>query len=325
MPYEMKATLLIQFSTAKSRAGGQRRVCLSGWESQNSMVPPLMIIHLVTKTVPDVPKYGVEPFDFIVVTTKNIPDVPPSVADLIAPAVTPGKTVIVLSQNGINIEKPLIIRYPTNPLVSSVAYIGATETAPGNILFDDRDVQKIGAFESPAVPANVASDAAMRYVKIYNPQGELEVSYEPNVAKARWRKLAYNASFNPVAAILRMDTSRIKLSGHIIEDLILPIVHEIRAAAKANNIEMTQDLADEVVSQDPINSPFKPSMLQDIERNNLMEIENILGEPLREGEARGVPMPTLRLVYGVMKGLQLGVREARGLWKPDLEKTCVET
>ncbi len=80
----------------------------------------------VRKTIPDVGEEMLEPFDFIVVTTKNIPDVPPTVGDIIAPAVTPGKTAIVLSQNGLNIEKPLIERFPTNPIVSSVSYISVT-------------------------------------------------------------------------------------------------------------------------------------------------------------------------------------------------------
>jgi hypothetical protein len=44
---------------------------------------------------------------YIICTTKNIPDVPPSLGDLIKPAVTPGHSIIVLIQNGLNMEKPL--------------------------------------------------------------------------------------------------------------------------------------------------------------------------------------------------------------------------
>jgi ketopantoate reductase len=57
-------------------------------------------------------------------------------------------------------------------------------------------------------------------------------------------------------------------------------------------------------------------MCQDIEKGNLLEMENIVGEPLREGEARGVAMPTLRTVYGLLKGLQLQGKERKGLWEP---------
>ncbi|KAJ6144542.1 ApbA-domain-containing protein [Penicillium chermesinum] len=262
----------------------------------------------ITNSIPDVSSGTVPPFDYILVTTKNIPDYPPVVSDIIAPAVTPGKSAIILSQNGINIEKPLISR--------AVVYTGATETAPAKIYHDANDCQKIGAYASPQVPVEVAEEAAKKFVQIYNPDGKLDVIYSPDVAKARWRKIAYNASMNPVAAILRMDTRRIRQSQHVAEDLILPIIHEIRAIAEASGVTLEPDLVHAVIHQDPNSCEFKPSMCQDYEKGNLMEVENIIGEPLREAEKLNVSTPTLRTIYGIMKGLQLRVKEAKGLWEP---------
>lgn len=271
----------------------------------------------VSKVVPDVSRPDVAPFDYILVTTKNLPDVSPTVADIIAPAVTPGKTAIVLSQNGINIERPLLGRFPSNPLISSVAYTGATETAPGKIYNDDPDCQKIGAFANPQVPQDVADAAAKSYVAIYNPHGKLDVVYDADVPKARWRKIMYNGSFNPVSSILRMDTPRMRMSKHVIDDLIVPLMGEIRAIAKAAGVEIQENAETHVLHQDPNDTAFKPSMCQDYEKGNLMEVENLVGEPLREADRFGVPAPTLRIIYGIMKGLQLKAKERRGLWKAE--------
>lgn len=279
--------------------------------------------NLVRKSVPDVQKENLPPFDFILVTTKNVPDVSPTVADIIAPAVTPKTTTIVLSQNGLNIEKPLIARFPENPLVSSISYIGATELSHGHIFHDDKDSQRIGAFTSPGVPHDVADAAARRYMSVYDPAGKLDLHYEPDVRWFRWRKLIYNSSFNSVAAVLRLDARRIRQSEHIVDDLIKPIMREIIAAATAIGVEgLSEDLIPIVIKQDPIETAFKPSMCQDSEKGNLMEIETIVGEPLREGEAAGVAMPTLRTVYGLLKGLQLKVKEAKGLWKAEWPENC---
>ncbi|KAI0190860.1 putative 2-dehydropantoate 2-reductase [Astrocystis sublimbata] len=271
----------------------------------------------ICKTVPNVRDEKLRPFDFIVVTTKNIPDIPPSVADIIAPAVTVGKTAIVLSQNGLNVEKPLIERFPTNPIISSISYIGATETSHGKILHDDTDVQKIGPFDNPGVPPEVSEKAARRYVEIYNAANKLDVVFEADVKFSRWRKLVYNASYNPVAAILRMDTARMRMSEQIIDDLIRPIMFEVMAAARANDVHLPEDVPDIVIRADPTDTAFKPSMCQDMEKDNFMEIETIVGEPLREGEAKGVPMPTLRTVYRLLQGMQLQIREKKGLWKAE--------
>lgn len=47
-----------------------------------------------------------------------------------------------------------------------------------------------------------------------------------------------------------------------------------------------------------------------------MEIEAIVGEPVREGRRLGVPMPKLETIYDLLKAKQLQVREAKGLWEP---------
>ncbi|KAK8043870.1 hypothetical protein PG994_012708 [Apiospora phragmitis] len=285
----------------------------------------------IRKTIPDVVQENLEPFDFILVTTKNIPDIPPTVADLIAPAVTPQQTAIVLSQNGLNIERPLLARFAGNPVLSSISLIAATETAPGQIRHDDEDVQYISPFFPPppdrpspvSDEASRAEAAARRYVDVYGAGGELglDIRYEPDAQLARWRKLVYNASFNSVAAVLRMDTARMRASRHVIDDLVKPIMREIIAAASAvGGYEFPADLPDRVVRVDPTDTAFKPSMCQDVEKGNFMEVENIIGEPLREGEARGVAMPTLRTMYGLLKGLQLQVKETRGLWEPKFEE-----
>ncbi|KAI1122569.1 putative 2-dehydropantoate 2-reductase [Nemania abortiva] len=270
---------------------------------------------VIRKTIPNVSEEKLEPFDFILVTTKNIPELPPTVADIIEPAVTAGKSAIVLSQNGLNIEKPLIKRFPTNPIISSISYVGATETSHGKILHDDADRQKIGPFDNPGVLPEIAEEAARRYVAIYNATNKLDVTFDADVKYVRWRKLVYNSSYNSVAAVLRMDTARMRMSQHVIDDLIRPIMLEIVAAARANGVHLPDDVPDMVIRADPTDTAFKPSMCQDAEKGNLMEIETIVGEPLREGEAKGVPMPTLRTIYGLLKGIQLQIKEKRGLWE----------
>ncbi|OAA63487.1 Ketopantoate reductase ApbA/PanE [Niveomyces insectorum RCEF 264] len=262
---------------------------------------------------------SLEPFDFVLVTTKNLPEVSPTAGELIEPAVTPGTTAIVLSQNGLNIEKPFVSRFPRNPIISSISTIGATEKPHGVVLHNDTDEQKIGPFHNPGVAPEVAEAAARRYVEIYNACGKLSIVYEHDVLKTRWRKLIYNASFNSVATLLRMDTTRMRMAQHVIDDLIKPIMREIIAAGNAAGADLDPGLANTIVFSDPEEAFFSPSMLQDMEKGNLMEIEVIVGEPLREGEARGVPMPTLKVIYGLLRGLQVRIKEQRGLWEPKFE------
>lgn len=44
-----------------------------------------------------------------------------------------------------------------------------------------------------------------------------------------------------------------------------------------------------------------------------MEMENIVGAPLREAQRLGVPVPTLTFIYSVLKALQAKTKMSRGL------------
>ncbi|KIW00515.1 hypothetical protein, variant [Verruconis gallopava] len=269
----------------------------------------------VTKTVPDVASEA-SPFDYVVVTTKNIPEVAPTVADIIAPAVTPGHTGILLLQNGLNIERPLVERFPTNPILSGISLVGSTEYEKGKIKQDDKDVLKIGPFDSPHVPKDVATTSAKRFVELYSACGKVDCTYDDDVTASRWRKLVYNSTFNSVGAILGMDTSRMRMYEHVIDDLVKPAMIEIKAVASASGVQLPDDIVDSMIKVDPPHAFFKPSMAQDAEKGNFMEIETIVGEPVREASRLGVPVPTLTVIYGILKGLQAKVKEERGLIAP---------
>lgn len=62
---------------------------------------------------------------------------------------------------------------------------------------------------------------------------------------------------------------------------------------------------------------FMPSMGQDAAKGNFMEMETIVGEPVREAERLGVQVPTLRVIYGMLRGLQWKTKVAKGLVKAE--------
>lgn len=216
--------------------------------------------------MPDVAGESLSPFDYIVVTTKNVPDIKPTVPEIIAPAVTAGHTVIVLMQNGLNIEKPVIAAYPQNIVLSGVSLIGATEIQHGSIRHDDNDIVVLGAFTHPTLPAAAGQQAAKDFAEIYNACGVVDCRFTEDVAFSRWRKLVYNACYNSTATILRMDTSRIRISEHIVENLVRPAMWEIKNTAKAAGVLLPEDIVETMVVADPFDTFFKPSMCQDIEK-----------------------------------------------------------
>ena len=124
----------------------------------------------------------------------------------------------------------------------------------------------------------------------------------------------YNACLNSTCAITDLDTGRLQLATEVVEGLVRPAMHEIRAAAKASGgHDLPIELVDTVIATDPITMYNPPSMQVDVRNGRYIEFENIVGEPVREAAKCGVPTPTLLVLYNLLKAIQWRTKERKGL------------
>jgi ketopantoate reductase len=230
----------------------------------------------------------------------------------------------------LNIEKPFLDAHPRTVILSGISLIGSAEPNYGRIVQNEPDRLLIGAFQHPTIDEETASTKAREFVTLYSASGRNDCKYSPNVVHDRWRKLVYNACFNPICAVTGIDSGRIRLADGGLDGLVRPAMNEIVTAAKAvANVVLEDDVVEKVIATDPLESWAKPSMLQDLEKvrksspecvagtesrqGNFIEFENLLGEPLREGRKAGVPMPTLEVLYQLARVIQWRTKEAKDL------------
>ena len=125
---------------------------------------------------PDIP-------DYIILTSKALPQIDEPA--LIRGAVKSPHTTIVLIQNGIGIEDTVAEAFPENEILSTIAYIGATRTAPGVVRQKGSSELKFGRF------GGGASASGERLAELY--QGtSVKASFVENIAYFRWVKLLWN-------------------------------------------------------------------------------------------------------------------------------------
>jgi 2-dehydropantoate 2-reductase len=201
-----------------------------------------------------------EPYDYVILTTKNVPDIDSNFPSTIAQAVTK-ETSIVLLQNGLNIERPFQHCFTSNAILSGISLISATETSPGNILHDDPDRLIVGSFTR-----GVGLEAVGRFTTLYAASGKVHCEHAPDVRKSRWEKLVYNASYNSACALVGLDTARMRLLGFPIDYVIRPLMEEIVKIAHADGVMLDATLIQRMINVDRMDTYFKPSMLQDVEK-----------------------------------------------------------
>lgn len=145
--------------------------------------------------------------------------------------------------------------------------IGSDEPEPGKIIHGEPENVKIGAFATPHIDSSITEQRAKDFVTIYTAANKANCIYSPNVLYDRWRKLVFNACLNPICAITNLDTGRIRLADEAIEGVVKPAMREIVAAAKAvANVELDEDIVQQMIDADPLESYLKPSMQQDLNK-----------------------------------------------------------
>ncbi|KAG2200086.1 hypothetical protein INT47_007731 [Mucor saturninus] len=235
-----------------------------------------------------------EPFDYILVTLKALPDVY-DVAEIIAPAVTEN-TTIVLIQNGLGVEEPITNRFPNNPIVSIVAYIGTSQNDPGKITMVGRESLLIGKYLSAKTDSDKQRAAFIELLK----KGDVEVQVVEDVECVRWQKLFWNAAFSPVCTLSGLNTTEV-LANEEAMKAVTSVMGEVIDAANAcgYKFDREEQMANMINRTKATATNYKPSMQLDKERGSPMEVEVILGTPLKRGQAKGLALPHLELTYAL--------------------------
>lgn len=250
-------------------------------------------------------------FDYVIITTKALPET--RTAEVIRPAVTEGKTCIVLIQNGLGIEEEYVAAFPSNPLLSCVVYLPTTQIAPGHIEMRDFELLEVGTYPASAYTAGslphvkASADAFMDMLR----QAGSNVHFFPDVQEKRWNKLLLNAPWNPMCALtLSRDVALLAATPEAekaVEEVMLEVV---AVAAKLGYTAISPQAAREQLTRATKRvggKGIEPSMLVDVLWQRRMEVETILGNPVKVARRLGVEVPRMEMLYVLSKALDEAV------------------
>lgn len=212
-------------------------------------------------------------------------------------------TAIVLIANGIDIEQEIATAFPTHELISGLAFICVTRTAPGTIWHQAYGRLALGSF-----PRGV-SDKTRALSAMFEQSGINCIATE-DITTARWQKCVWNAPFNPLS-VLSGGLATNDILAHQ-EPFVRALMTEICAIALATGHALPLDSVDRNIDSTHKMPPYKTSMLLDFEAGRPLETEAILGNAVRIGQRLSVPIPHLEAVYALMKLRELRVSRERG-------------
>jgi 2-dehydropantoate 2-reductase len=242
------------------------------------------------KVLRDVGDYDEKP-DFILVATKVLPEI--SVPDLIRPALAP-YTSIILLQNGIHIENEIAKSFPQHHLISALAFVCVSKIAAGKIHHQDYGRLIVGDF-----PRGISAKS-LELVELWRKSG-LPVESSENIQTERWKKLVWNAAFNPISVLFGgLDTKEI-LENEEAKNLVENVMREVCILAEIDGCKLPENIVEKNIEMTQKMMPYKTSMLLDFEAKRRMEVEAILGNAVRFAKIKNIAVPHLAKVYALLK------------------------
>ncbi|KAH7072005.1 2-dehydropantoate 2-reductase [Paraphoma chrysanthemicola] len=255
-------------------------------------------------------KSGIQ-WDYIVVSTKALPDV--SDDSEILEGLVSDNTAIVLIQNGLGVEEPYTKRFPHAAICSAVTIATCAQPSHGHIKHNRWTRINSGPYLPHLDTSNPKpSDARITeqndaFIALLLEGGIKDASAytHAKLQLVRWHKIAINASMNPSSVLTQCSTNAAMASDPEMQRHILGVMHEILATApKILGQPMPAEFAtpEQIIRSTLRNtSGSKPSMALDWEQGKRLEVEVILGNPIRLARERGLEMPRLQSLYAMVR------------------------
>ena len=177
--------------------------------------------------------------------------------------------------------------------IGCITYVAAEVIAPGVVKSGGSGRYFIGE------PDGSESERCLRLAEMVNKTG-IVARVRDDLRKDLWLKIMGNTAFNPTGA-LTLATVGEMLNDPEVEAQLRLIMTEVTAIGHAYGAEPSDTVDFRIENSRRNAMPHKSSMLQDLERGRMMEVNQIIGAARELGALAGVPTPTIDTVLALIR------------------------
>lgn len=231
------------------------------------------------------------PCDLVIIAMKATAN--EALLDLLPPLLK-DETMILTLQNGLGSDDLLAQHFGSERVLGGLCFVCINRIAPGVIHHIAQGQIALG--EHSGVPQARTEALADEFKRC-----GVDCVVESSLTKARWKKLVWNIPFNGLSiAAGGKDTAAI-LADPVLEQRVRDLMREIIVTADKLGYEIPLSLIDTMIERTRTMSAYKPSSLIDFLAGSEVELEAILGEPVRRAKAAGIEMPGVEELYQQLK------------------------
>jgi 2-dehydropantoate 2-reductase len=207
---------------------------------------------------------------------------------LLAPVVGPDTKIVAL-MNGLGVEEKLAEWFDPGQILGALAFTCINRLEPGHVHHLDYGHVLISHMRGDM---GLIEEVAGIFRK-----GGIPTDTCESIKRARWQKLCWNIPYNTLSITAGGVTTDQIMADPGLRRMVDLLMAEVMAAAEADNASLPPSVPAQMVENTRKMKPYKTSMTIDFANRQPLELEYILGEPIRRAEAAGVQVPYMKSQY----------------------------
>jgi len=162
---------------------------------------------------------------------------------------------------------------------------------------------QIGLFPNPKLDQKLEQARLDSFLGLLK-AGGTPFDVEENMQIKRWEKVVWNAAWNSITSLTLLDThSWLKSDGGMA--LTRQLMTEVIDVAQKCDVKLSYDLIDELIDKILKMPGIHSSMHADRVAGRQMEVEIILGTPVKKAREFGMKVPVIETLYHLLSGLNI--------------------
>ena len=241
--------------------------------------------------------------DVVLVTLKTTQN--HRLAELL-PSLKPNGAVVCL-QNGWEIERSIAQHLKEKKgispeIIGGLCFIYANKPEPGHIQHLGYGKLMLGAYDEQGILRSATP--RIEEIAADFKRANIAVETTEDLPMARWRKLVWNVPYNSLSVILNATTGEM-MANEKMRSLIKTLMQEVILIANAwgdcispkEQRHLSKDLIHQMLAVTAEVSTYRTSMKVDYDNNRPLEVEAILGAPLRTARELNISTPAMTMLH----------------------------
>lgn len=229
-------------------------------------------------------------------------------------------TLVLFLQNGLDVEYSILPLINPDQIIGGLCFICSNKSAPGHIRHLDYGQITLGAFSADKQPRRIPE--IMKALAQDFEQSNIPVHLTQDLFMARWRKLVWNVPFNGLSVVLNTTTDKL-LANQETRTLATTLMTEVVVAANAWGEKLSSGqgrgiptmFIQQMLEATEQMKPYRTSMKIDYDEGRPLEIEAIIGNPVRAAQEVDVTTPYMSMLYQQLKFLEQQRQDLRSCAK----------